>query len=255
MQTIEIQYRPLLLPWKRTISGSFPDKVEELNGRQMEAVAAMVRGNIDDDTFLAAMTSISKKIVRRLAPFYKFRLMQLFTVFNKATPHNKFIITRIHAGSVQLVSPAPKLKGFSFGQFIFADTLFDVYAENKTTANLSRFVAALYMPAGQKFSEELIEKHCSNIEKVNADTLEAIVINYGLVREWLGEVYPLVFVKSSQPPEANSPKPVSGNAWIKVFESLVGDDIVHHENYAALPVHNVFRYMSEKIKQNMKRKR
>ena len=101
---------------------------------QLEAVAALVHGNIGDDTFLSRMTGIKQKIVTRLSPFYKFQLIQLFTVVNELAPHNQFIIKSIKVRNLVLCAPAPKLKGFTFGQFIFADTLFDDYSNAKTPA-------------------------------------------------------------------------------------------------------------------------
>ena len=40
--------------------------------------------------------------------------------------------------------------------------------------------------------------------------------------------------------------------WIKVFDSIVGDDIINSERYATMPVHNVFRYITRKIKEDIK---
>jgi hypothetical protein len=76
------------------------------------------------------------------------------------------------------------------------------------------------------------------------------------VREWLSDVYPLIFIKSDNDEIGKKLKkrqPV--NSWIKIFENLVGDDIVNHDNYANMPIHNIFRFMTAKIKENMKRKR
>ena len=119
----------------------------------------------------------------------------------------------------------------------------------------------------------MIDAHSPALAQIaigaNPATLEAIAINYGLVREWLSDAYPLIFIKNeekNQNPESSIKYPESSpdsyrgqnpahNSWIKIFESLIGDDIVNHDKYAALPIHNVLRFMSEKIKQNMKRRK
>jgi hypothetical protein len=44
-----------------------------------------------------------------------------------------------------------------------------------------------------------------------------------------------------------------GSNWVKVYESLVGDDIVNQDKYSALPVHTVFRYLTTKLKENGRR--
>lgn len=281
MQQITIQYRPFLHPLKRTISGSFPDKVEELNAAQLEAVASLVGGTIGDDNFLARMTGIKQRIIRRLAPFYKFRLLELFTVFNDLTPHNQFIIDKIQCRNTTFTAPAPKLKGVTFGQFIFAESLFATWLETKNTADLHRFVAALYLPAGEPvFTEDVIDKNAALLATAPVEVMEAVAINYRMIHLWLSNAYPIVFPEDESQ-SANDSPPVSGGVpegggghdpaavpaagggnssgtsttWLKIFRNLVGDDLVNEDKYAKLPVNNVLRFLSEKIKQNMKRRK
>jgi hypothetical protein len=263
MQTIEIQYRPLLFPWKRTIKGSFPETYAELTGNQLCAVAAMVKDTVTETGFLSRMTGIPARIVNRMSQFHRFALFSLFIIFDNIKPHNAFIINQVTCKNKILVSPAAKLKGVTFGQFIFADMLFETYSETKLNADLHRFVAALYLPVNTVFNEDIIDENAALVAAASPEISDAIAINYQLVREWLCNVYPLVFPQadveqpatSNHQPETSIQKPASRNAWIKIFESLVGDDIVNHAKYGQMPVHNVFRYMSEKIKQNMKRKK
>ena len=297
MKQVTIKYQPFpLLKFSRTIKGNFPQKVEELSPGQLIAVAGLVKGTILEISFLAAITGISKRIIKKLDDYQQFNLMELFTIFNTTEPFHDFIIKEIitsshfslfsskspfggrakrrgllsllspfggnAAGKGGFFSPKPKLKGFTFGQFIFADTHFGNYMEAKKPEELHRFVASLYLPAGKKFDENIIEETYTQIAKTDTETLEAIVINYTLLREWLAQVYPMIFVKDSFDSAQDDKKPASGNekpassnnGWIKIFENLVGDDLVNHDKYANLPIHNVLRFLTKRIKENIKKK-
>ena len=268
MKQITIKYQPFrLLKFSRTIKGNFPQKVEELSPGQLIAVAGLVKGTISEISFLAAITGISKRIVKKLDDYQRFNLMELFTIFNTTEPFHDFILKEIKTSSLILHAPRPKLRGFTFGQFIFADTHFGNYMETKKPEELHRFVASLYLPSGKIFDENIIEETYTQIAKINPETLEAITINYTLLREWLAQAYPMIFVKEEPSSSSNVPpggtseaegvkkKPASSsNGWIKIFESLVGDDIVNHDKYANLPVHNVLRHITKRIKENIKRK-
>jgi len=263
MKLVTVVYQPFrLLKFTRKINGNFPQKLEELTAKQIIAVACLAKGAITDIGFLQAMTGIKKRILNKLDDYQRFILIELFTMFRSAKPYNEFIIKELHYFTRHLVAPNPRLKGMTFGQFIFADTYFGDYQESQKAEDLHHFVAALYLPKNKKFDEQLIEDNSPWIAKLDAVTLEAITINYHLIREWLSEVYPLVFLKEeesfdSAQDDKKQPatKQGDGNGWIKIFEGIVGDDIINHDNYANLPIHNVLRFMSHRIRENMKRKR
>lgn len=252
MISVELQYQPLsLLPWKRTVKGRFPVQYSELNKKQFMAITSMGEGKTDDVTFLSLMTGFSKKLIRKLGRFQQYKLFQIFEGFGIDQPHNAFIIHSIRTGGKTFVSPEPKLKGMSFGQYVFAESLHENWSKSRTKADLCRFVASIYLLKDEAFDENAIENKASLLYKVNETTLDAIATNWRLIGEWLSKAYPLVFVKS----EPGEKVKQVNNAWIKIFDSLVGEDIVNSDRYSKLPVNSVFRFMSERIKQNMKRKK
>lgn len=252
MISIELQYQPIgLLPWKRTIKGRFPVQYSELNQKQFLAITSMGEGKTDDVTFLSLMTGFSKKLIRKLGKWQQYKLFQIFEGFGIDQPHNAFIIHTIRTGGKTFLSPAPKLKGMTFGQFIFAGSLHENWAKSRTNEDLCRFVASIYLLQNEVFDENSIEPRAALLAKVNETTLDAIATNWRLIGEWLAKAYPLVFVKA----EPGEKVKQVNNGWIKIFDSLVGEDIVNSDRYSKLPVNNVFRYMSERIKQNMKRKK
>lgn len=253
MNTIEIKYRPVSwLPFTRSITGIFPEEYAQLSPIQFLSVIKLTGGVIDEKEFVSAMTGIPLRIVKKMAPFIQYKLVTLFSHFNAAKPHNDFIIKSIAAAGKTFVPPKPKLKEMTFGQFIFAESLYDAWAESKTPEDLCRFVAALYLQSGSQFTEQAIDINHALLAKVKPEIMEAVAVNWKLVTEWLSDAYPLVFAKGA---DAEKPAKKQGNGWIKIFDSIVGDNITDTDRYAALPVNSVLRYMSAKIKENMKRKK
>lgn len=260
MNTIEIKYYPLhLIPWHRTVSGTHPEKWEEVTPRQLVAIVKNFRGETDNHAFLHTMTGISRRILKKLALFHIYNLENLLSFVSDKRPYNTFILKNITLSGKSFFAPQPKLKKMSFGQFIFADTHFGNYNTNNEKSEASRFLAALYLPAKTGFSEDLIEQNAAVFDKINPVLLEAIIINYLLIKEWLVQIYPLVFDTDNDEKkldkELKKPKaPRDPMSWVKIFETLVGDDLINQDKWAEMPVHNIFRYMSKKIKENMKRK-
>jgi hypothetical protein len=260
MKQVTITYHPIpFLRFTRTATGTYPEKWSEVTAGQLKAIAETYVGDIPNHRFLNALTGIKPRILKRLDPYQQYKLLELVEFVNKLEPYNAFIIGSIQLNGKPFAAPNPMLKGMSFGRFIFADSFFRNYNETSNPEELNRMLAALYLPAGRKFKENYIEKHAPLMAAVKPATREAIRLNYMLVFEWLMDVYPMVFPRE-QPETRNPagadlqsvPKTRDPRAWVKIFESLVGDDIVNQNKYSSLPVHTVFRYFTRNIKENMK---
>ena len=261
MVQITLEYQPFpFLKYTRKINGLFPSAVSELNQKQFIAIARLLMQTISDTDFLNIMTGIKKFRIKKLDDYYRYRLMLLFEPFTEVTPYNIFIIPHIDASRIRYFSPNPKLARMTFARFIYAESYFVSYQTEKNPADLYKFVASLYLPSGQKFDEALIPVAALAFSKVKPEILEAVVINYVLIKEWLSAVYPMVFQKeeeqdaSDQLEKKSLKKPNSDSGWLKIYESVVGDDLVNHDRYSELPFHNVLRWMSKKIVENIKRK-
>jgi hypothetical protein len=272
MRKVTIEYQPFRrLRYKRFFTGNFPSEWSKTNPKQLIAIACLMKSSISDVQFLSIMTGLSERMIGRLDDYQRFQLIELFDSFHSDKPYNEFIIDKLDCNFVGsglgldsgciLVHPKPKLAGVTFGQFIFMDTYFANYQESSDVNDLNRFIAATYIPSGRRFIEHFIEANHKSIGKTDLLTREAIVINYHLIRDWLCTVYPMVFQKQSDNKKSTDAenvakqKPVpkrDPNSWIKVFDGLVGDDIVNEDNYANLPVHNVLRHLTNRIKTNPK---
>jgi len=261
MRKVSIQYKPFKkFNHIRTFHGNFPSTWDETSPKQLIAIACLMKQTISDVQFLVIMTGLSKRNIKSLDDYQRFQLIELFDTFQSGLPYNEFIIKDIPCSRTILYRPKPKLKGVTFGQFIFMDTHFINYQESSDVNDLNQFIAATYLPSEKKFKEQFIEDNFELIGETDLLTREAIVINYHLIRDWLSDVYPLVFQKKSEenlnePEKKKLPKKKDANSWIKVFDGLVGDDIVNEDNYAKLPLHNVLRHLTNQIKTNAKIKR
>jgi len=257
MVNITLEYRPFpFLKYTRKINGAFPSSFDELKPAQLIAIAGLVNQSISDTAFLKSMTGIKKFRINKLDDYYRYQLMILFEPFTEIKPYNTFIIPVIKTRETVLFSPTPKMANITFGQFIFVESYFANYQTEKTPLDLYKFVASLYLPAGHSFDENNIRHWDLDHPKIKPQILDAVVINYVLIKEWLALAYPLVFQQDEEEPATkkiqNNPNRNSG--WVKIFESIVGDDLINQDKYGKLPIHTVLRWMSNKIKDSMKRK-
>lgn len=257
MQTLEIRYRPLQwLPWSRKVRGSFPSSWEELSPEQLISLATLSEKE-QLERLVALFSGIPRRVCRRMDPYQLTSVWWQSEWMEKELSCHRFVIRQIPAGRYLLESPRPGLRRISFGQFIFADTAYTSYLESNKSEDLDRFIASLYLPSGQGFTDELPLRMEPEVRKVSDNFKQALLLNYSLVRRWLAGRYTLLFSlpddnaiveqKNSVPNIKNS------GSWIRVFDSLVGDDISRHQEYADIPLHNVLRYLTARTKENMKR--
>jgi hypothetical protein len=260
MVEITLKYQPFsFLKYTRVIKGAFSSTFGELKPEQLIAIARLLNQTISDTEFLKFMTGIKKSTINKLDEYQRYQLMILFEPFTLVTPYNEFIIPRIATWTTEFFSPKPKLAQMTFAQFIFVESYFVSYQTDKKPLDLYKFVASLYLPQSRAFSEDDISASELYFGKVKQEILEAVVINYVLIKEWLSTVYPMVFQKEDEDngdelERKSLKKPNNNSGWLKIFESVVGDDLVNHDRYSILPLHNVLRWMSNKIIENIKRK-
>lgn len=246
MKDIKITYK-----WLGLVNFSFsrtaPESWNEVSPKQLIAIAKSYMGEEQDNTFVANMLNIPKYITRRLDPFYVFKIIEAFDFISDFKPRDSLVFKRLNCGQ----APKHRLSDLSFGRFVFIDTYFYDYAMDESDDSLNKFIACLYWPAKTQFSENLIPQRAAKVAKMDKTFKQAIAINYRLVKDWLGAAYPLVFVSGNE--KANSPERKKDSPLLKVFDAIVGDDIVNSDKYARMPLHEVLRYITKKIKENAKR--
>ncbi len=245
---ISITY-PFLI-FKRKASGKAPTSWEELTERQFIAISRTIHGSAPDFRFLSVLTGIDQSLLKKLHPFDLLKLTEGIEFVGKAgNSHFEFIIREI-AGT-DFVCPKPKLGAMTFGQFIFADAYYNDWMATKNETALTNFVASIYLLTGEKFDSETIPERVWTIINLDIDIRKAIAFNYGLILVWLQKCYPLIFQESSG--DGIAQKPQSQSGWLKLFDSLVGEDLINRDRYADLPVHTVFRHLTTKYKDNARK--
>ena len=252
MKQISIQYHKLGI--KRKISASLPEQWSELSAEQLIAVSRNHTGDINEMVLLASLLGVKKNIAEKLNAFQLYSIGKELEFLLDFKPLYSFSIHTLKG----LNAPRPRLEGMSFGQFMYVDTYFEVAVLADDTAQLDKFIGCLYLPAGKQFDEKLIQERADYVGLFfRPEEKTAISLNYRLVKEWLCSQYPLLFQASE--PETSDLKQNSvaersrSSDWVKIYESLVGDDIVNQDKYAELPLHTVFRYLTSKIKENARR--
>ena len=263
MQPVTVKYQPL--PWPRiklTANGFLPESWAELNPLQFITISKLAKETVDDIAFLAAMTGIRKRIIKRLDDFHRFQMNEAFHFFTTDTSHNAFVLQKFKINGVVYAAPKPKLNGMTFEQFIFIDTWFGFYQDENKPENLHSFLASLYLPAGEKFNEEKTELNALLLANLHPSVKDAIVLNYQLVKAWIQKTYPLIFpeldktgTENDEQKQQTEKRRYDSSGWIKIFDGIVGDNITKRDKYAAMPLHETLRYMSRRIKENMKRKK
>lgn len=222
----------------------------------MIAIGKLMTSTISDNECIAVMLNVPVRIVRRFDDFQRYNLGCLLSFLKTHTPHNRFIIPAVR----KYKAPAENLSDISFEDFMFADTFFSEYADTSNPVKLKLMVAALYREKVNnkrlQFDEDLAEQWADDIAKEGMATLEAIAVNYSLVRKWLQEYYPAVFPQSNADEDANtSKKNNSKKGWLDVFDALVGDDGVNEDRYKQMRAINVLRRMNKQIIEQRKKKR
>lgn len=255
MKHIALQYPRLWRYWIRTIHTTHPDKWEELTPDQMVAIGRLINDDISEEECLQVMLRVSRKVVRKLDEWQRYNLGCLLAFLQQQTPHNRFIIPNIgvyHA-------PADNLSDITLEEFMIADTFFADYIETGDRRKLAVMVACLYRmkPPGHKrlpFDEDACEQWADELTTHGHAVLEAVAVNYGLIRQWLQKSYPHVFPESSDDGDKPRKGKVNGG-WLDVFDALVGDKREFEDVFKQKRAMNELRYMNRKIKEQRKKRR
>ena len=237
MNHIKIEYKPYRLLPSRKLNLNHPEKWEELTPEQLIIGASVLEGIVSDDKVIRVMTGLKRRVIKRLTPYQKLRIIELLKFLNDFTPYHEFIIPALG----HLKCPKPRLKDETFGCFIFAETYFFKYELSYDESALDKFIACFYRD--REFDEKFLDENSLLVSKQKYIVRQAIYTNYKLIREYLVLNYPYVF---SREEDQSSNKDQS--KWLDVFDAIVKDDIVRQEDYARLPISTVLRYLNNQIK-------
>lgn len=254
--------------FRRNRKISVPSGWRELNSVQFLSAARLYLGTISDDKFMMQFFSLPKRIVKRLDAFQKYKLIEQVEYLRDArVPHSDFFMSRIPGTS--LFSPGPRMNGMCLQQFMTVDTYFSRYLISEKKEFLDMMVASLYMKKDERFvltGESVpslfhhnpkllsIEGRLPVIRKLDEATKYAVLLNFILIKKWLGGAYPHLFAESDEPqPKPNSkPKIQKPVDWLEIFDNFVGENIPEMEKYQGMAATDAFRILNRRIKEAKK---
>lgn len=247
MIKIEIKYKPRW--WFFSVSKKvyIPEKQSEL--KQRHILALLNADIISQNTFIARYCGISKRMGAKLPAFFKLKITDEINQITKSRFAGSFYIKKIKCGKQWLYAPEEKLKGVSFGQFIF----FDAWFNDPDPGSLNKFITHLYLPANTQFNEDECLKRASEL-KIDNEIREAIALNYSFFYQYFQDAYPLLFIPAVDKPGSDSKSKYDPRGWLKIYENVRGNDIINDEKYAGIPINTMLRYLNESVKQQAKTK-
>lgn len=259
MVSIDIEYKPWWLPWRRHIRSWAPSHWWEMSERQYMSVVRSLLGQTDETTYHAEMFGIPKRMVRRMDSWQRYMMnRQVRWLESGRSEVSRFFISKIGG----LLAPEDGLKSMTLQQYMTADTFFDQYTDTITDAaregnpeRLRRFVAAIYLGKNEDYFTEPgdgkvlvdIDGNASRIAGVDHALVWGVYMNWVMIRNWLSRAYPLLFPEGEVQADS-SPRVRQRNVWLNAFDSFVGDDVAHLDAYRKMACTDAFRIMNRKIK-------
>ncbi|MBN1187965.1 MAG: hypothetical protein JXB49_37165 [Bacteroidales bacterium] len=242
---------------KRRFSIEIPENWNTLSESQLLAVSSLLIGQTTDIDFICNFFGLKKNIASQLTTFEIYNLVKAVKHLFQRTPTDHFIIT-------SEIMPFRNLKGMKFGQFIYAETFFDMFSKGDKSA-LAKLCACLCYTA--IFNEENIENLTTAAAKIDIVKQNAIYLNYAAIREHLTDLYPYLFSKKSVQPNGRS-APEKGNGkgneklkigkssstWITIYKQIIEDNPLQQEDYKNAPVGNILFWLNAKLERNLKRR-
>jgi hypothetical protein len=228
---------------------SHPGHWDEVSPQQMVAIGQLMTGEIKEEKLLTAFLSTSPALVKKLDEYLRYKLSDLMNFMGKKEPLDHFIIDCIEGRK----APENKLKDLTFGEFIYIDTFFIDYSSTENNqALLHKLTAFLFRkPEKGQRPEFTGTTDESWTEKLKPWQMQITAFNYGLIRVWLEKAFPLVFAAKTNI-EQNTETTQKSNGWVDVFDSIVGEDIIHSNDYAKMPVMEVLRFLNKQILKSRK---
>lgn len=246
MNNVEIIIRVLGISIKRAYN--IPASIGDLTEKQYLTITRYLNGNVKEYRFIALIYNIPRLLAWVISRFSFWRYQLIVALENlcdlsKSCDH--FLIrtipgTKLHCDNF-------RFKGFSFMQFMYIDTMYSKFLLMQNDNYLYSFIAALYLKEDESFNEIDIESRVDYLakKKISRSLLEAILLNYMMMKKWLSMVYPYMF--SSDKDGYDAPK--QQQKWLDIFDAFVGDNLPDTEYYKDMDCMDAFRIINRRIKE------
>lgn len=253
MRKITIEYRSFGF-FNRKQAIEVPERWEDLSETQFSVCAKMHVEPMSDVDFVARFFGLSKRLVKLFSKFEVYKLTELTGfALNPTAVVSSFFIQEIPG--TNLLAPQSKLRNISIEHFALFDTYFFDYANQPTPENLCRFVTTLYGKKGERITAIDFDKKYKYVTaKVDKSTQYAIFLNYLFIRKWLSKSFPFVFEQNDdtddRPAKRKYVNPTKPNRpdWNGIIDGMVGDDIIHYDEYTRMSCLLAFKTINNRIK-------
>lgn len=268
MRTITVEKRGWIGRRKKT--SQVPESWDELTTEQYMMIVCSLLGKSTVKDYYSTLLGIPFSVFELSDSFVQYNLQQMLEWIGEGKAEaNRFFIPSIEG----LKAPDDMLGNITLQQFMTVDTFFSYHAHSITEECpfgdiqlLCQFVAALYLRKNERYyvasarrtifdwpgqNEEVVDlgKNTDMLMK-RADRVRmyGIHVNWLMVKSWLSRIYPLLF------PQGDEKETPVRNAWLKTFDSFVGDDVAHMDDYRNMACLDAFRVMSKRIKDSIMKK-
>jgi len=178
---------------------------------------------------------------------------------------NNFIIKQIKVNKSILYGPNDKFLYMTFGEFIFADTMFSHFHLGKDETFLNKLIAILFRAKKHdeshvsfngdiriQFNDAKIDYDSIAITKLNTKIKAAILFNYHTMRKYLSEKYIYVFGNYKKQEDNNEEKETKSNTstWNTILKRM-SPNILDIDKYANQPMHTVLDFLNTSILNDM----
>lgn len=256
MREVVLTIRPLrLLPWiRRRLVFRVAETSDELLPQQFVALCAYTYGLTDDESFLRRYLGVDPSLLLMLGAWQQYELRDVLQQLpTLQLPATTFFVPTLPGG---LESPQRRLAGMTFQQFMTVDEYYSWYHATSDGQWLDRFVAALYL----RSDEDYHGRHGRHVPDLDARTAEvallpqelkvAVMVNWMLVKEWLGKAYRDLFPPTETPSEPSSESRPRPAGWLRLFDAWVGDNVAFLDAYRTMECTDALRLINRKIKES-----
>lgn len=224
---------------------NIPESVADLSAEQFITLVKYQHGLITESELLAGLLLLREKDVKDIGYFHRYKLIELLVpVSSLSQPVDRFVINRIPG--TDLMCPGVRLKGVSFMQFMFADTQYGHYLNDKREAQLLQFVSSLYLVDGECFdSIDMTERTAYISAYLDTITAQAVLLNYMMIKKWLSASYSYMFSSG----EGEGDGGLRRQGWLEIFDAFVGENIPDTPYYQGMPCMDAFRIINKRMKE------
>lgn len=229
---------------------TIPSGWEDMDAKHFIDLICLARDNLNTDA-LAGYFGFSVEILNKIDIYTAYSLGTLIPKLKEDTSLSHFIIPEVVTSNKKLrfVSPAAELYNMTFQQFITIDTYYTWFGQTRKWEYKKMMAQVMYLKEGETLDDMDIDTREEDWKHVPIITIDAIFINWVMIKNWLSGCYPHLFPRGGGEEKLADGKVKMSNAWSEIMDALVGEDLTRIESYRKLQCMDVLRILNRRIKE------